>query len=60
MPVACEKPSRRKPSRAVREAGDRLLKAVKERILQRDGRVDYEALRRRGYREETLARLREL
>ena len=47
-------------SRASLEAGDRLLKAVKEKLLKEHGRIDFEDLRRRGYSEVTLARLKEL
>ena len=49
---------KKKFSRASLEAGDRLLKAVKEKLLKEHGRIDYENLRRRGYSEDTLARLK--
>jgi hypothetical protein len=51
---------KKKISRASLEAGDRLLKAVKERLLKQEGRINYEALRQQGYSEATLARLKEL
>ena len=38
-------------------ATDRLLKAVKQRMLKKDGRVDYAKLRREGYSERILAKL---
>jgi len=50
--------SRRKYSRVSLEAGDRLLKAAKEKLLKQNGKIDYAALRRRGYSEALIARLR--
>ncbi len=41
-------------------AGDSLLKAVKRRILKKNGRVDYNKLRREGYSQRILARLQEV
>jgi len=60
MSVATEAPSKTKLSLASLEAGDRLLKAVKQRLLEREGKIDYDALRERGYSEETIARLKEV
>jgi len=51
---------KKKFSRASLEAGDRLLKAVKERLLKQNGRINYEELRQQGYSEATLARLKEI
>ena len=51
---------KKKFSRASLEAGDRLLKAVKDRLLKQNGRIDYDGLRRRGYSEATLSRLKEI
>lgn len=51
---------KKKFSRASLEAGDRLLKAVKEKLLKEHGRIDYEGLRRRGYSEATLSRLKQV
>ncbi len=51
---------KKKFSRASLEAGDRLLKAVKGRLLKQNGRIDYDGLRQRGYSDATLARLKEL
>jgi len=54
-------PSRKKKySRVSLEAGDRLLKAAKEKLLKQNGKIDYAALRRRGYSETLIARLREI
>jgi hypothetical protein len=40
------------------EAGDRLLKAVKEKLLREKGKIDYASLRRDGYSESLIARLK--
>ena len=53
-------PAKKKFSPAGLEAGDRLLKAVKDRLQKQKGRIDYDGLRRRGYSEATLARLKEI
>jgi hypothetical protein len=50
---------RTEPSKTVQEGGDNLLRAVKEK-MQREGKVDYAKLRREGYSEETIARLKAL
>ncbi|HET7625373.1 MAG TPA: hypothetical protein VFM25_08910 [Verrucomicrobiae bacterium] len=42
------------------EAADRLLKAVKEKILREKGKIDYAALRRDGYSEDLIARLKHI
>jgi hypothetical protein len=60
MQAVIEKPRRTRPSRAIREAGDRLLIAIKEKLLRETGRVDAAELRRRGYSEELIARLEDL
>ena len=49
-----------KYSKASLEAGDRLLKAVKAKLLKDKGKVDYDALRRGGYSETLIARLKEI
>ena len=40
------------------EAEDRLLKAVKVKLLREKGKIDYETLRRDGYSEDLIARLK--
>jgi len=45
-------------SKASLEAGDRLLKAVKEKLLREKGKIDYASLRREGYSETLIARLK--
>jgi hypothetical protein len=42
------------------EAADRLLKAVKEKLLREKGKIDYAALRRNGYSEDLIARLKQI
>jgi hypothetical protein len=39
------------------QATDQLLRAVKEKMLKEQGRVDYAKLRKEGYSERFLARL---
>jgi hypothetical protein len=39
------------------QATDQLLRAVKARMLKKDGRVDYARLRKEGYSDRFLARL---
>ncbi|HEY5040369.1 MAG TPA: hypothetical protein VIK53_00010 [Verrucomicrobiae bacterium] len=47
-------------SRGGLEAADRLLKAVKEKLLHEKGKIDYDALRRNGYSEDLIARLKQI
>ena len=51
---------KQKFSRSSLEAADRLLKAVKDKILREKGKVDHAALRRQGYSETLIARLKEI
>jgi hypothetical protein len=55
--VANEK---KKFSRGSLEAADRLLKAVKQKILREKGKVDYADLRRNGYSEDLIARMKQI
>lgn len=45
-------------SKASLEAGDRLLKVVKDKLLREKGKIDYAALRRNGYSETLISRLK--
>ncbi len=45
-------------SKASLEAGDRLLKAVKGKLLREKGKIDYASLRQQGYSETLIARLK--
>ena len=58
MSAVVASPKRRKFSRASLQAGDRLLKAVKAKMLRENGKINYSALRRQGYSEATIARLK--
>jgi hypothetical protein len=40
------------------KAGDRLLKAIKDRLLAQGAKVDEEILRQSGYSETMIARLK--
>jgi len=49
---------KKKYSKTSLEAGDRLLKAVKQKLLRENGKIDYAALRRGGYTEDLISRLK--
>ena len=53
-------PKRRKFSPESLKAGDRLLKAVKDDLRKKGEKIDYDKLRRDGYSEAMIARLKEL
>jgi len=57
MSIAATTPTK-KYSRASLEGADRLLKSVKEKLLREKGKIDYAALRRDGYSETLIARLK--
>jgi hypothetical protein len=42
------------------EAGDRLLKAIKDQLRKKGEKIDYNKLRRQGYSEAMIERLKEL
>lgn len=42
------------------QAADRLLKAVKEKLVREKGKIDYAALRRKGYSDDLITRLKQL
>ena len=58
--IATATEQKKKFSRGSLEAADRLLKAVKEKLLREKGKIDYVALRRGGYSEDLIARLKHL
>jgi hypothetical protein len=41
-------------------AGARLLRAVKEKLLKEKGEIDYASLKRDGYSEDLISRLKEV
>ena len=47
-------------SRGSLGAADRLLKAVKEKLVREKGKIDYAALRRNGYSEDLITRLKQI
>jgi len=47
-------------SRVTVEAGDSLLRAVKGKILHKHGKIDVALLRKQGYSEALIARLKAL
>jgi hypothetical protein len=49
-----------KLNKEVISASDRLLKAVKDKMLRKSGKIDYAQLRKQGYSEATIARLKEI
>jgi hypothetical protein len=50
----------RKMSQSGIEASDDLLRAIKKKMLETKGRIDEAELRRRGYGDNIIARLKEL
>ncbi len=61
MPTAvAPKPKQRKFSLKSLRAGDRLLKAIKDELRKKGEKIDYNKLRRDGYSDAMIARLKEL
>jgi len=61
MPTAvAPKPKQRKFSLESLRAGDRLLKAIKDELRKKGEKIDYNKLRRDGYSDAMIARLKEL
>ena len=60
MSVVALTAKKRKFSRGSLQAADRLLQAVKEKILREKGKIDYTALRQGGYSDEIIARLKQI
>jgi hypothetical protein len=58
MSTTVARTKRRRYSEASLVGGDRLLKAVKEKLLREKGDIDYATLRRDGYSEAMIARLK--
>jgi hypothetical protein len=58
--IATVPSEKKKFSRGGLEAADRLLKAAKEKLLREKGKIDYAALRRNGYSEGLIARLKQI
>ena len=60
MPASTTKPKAKNEAQILGEATDRLLRAVKEKMLRENGQIDYEALAKEGYSAAMIARLKEL
>ena len=58
--IATATNEKKKFSRGSLEAADRLLKAVKEKLVREKGKIDYADLRRNGYSEDLIARLKQI
>ena len=53
-------PKQQKFSLESLKAGDRLLKEIKDELRKKGEKIDYDKLRRDGYSEAMIARLKEL
>ena len=51
---------KKREAELIDQAAEKLLRAVKQEMLRKEGRVDYAALREAGYGKRLLARLREV
>jgi hypothetical protein len=60
MPASTMKPKTKNEAQILGDATDRLLRAVKEKMLREKGQIDYEALAKEGYSAAMIARLKEL
>jgi hypothetical protein len=49
--------SRKSEAELLDHATNNLLRAVKQRILKREGRMDYDKLRKEGYSERFIAKV---
>jgi hypothetical protein len=49
--------SRKNEAELLDHATNNLLRAVKQRILKREGRVDYDKLRKEGYSERFITKV---
>jgi hypothetical protein len=60
MPLVATKLKPKKTTAVIADATDRLLRAVKQKMLREKGRIDYDQLARDGYSAEMIARLKAL
>jgi len=60
MPLVAAKSKGKKTSTVIADATDRLLRAVKQKMLRENGRIDYDQLAREGYSAQMIARLKTL
>ena len=60
MPTPTVKRKAKSEAQILGDASDRLLRAIKEKMLRENGEIDYEALAREGYSAAMIVRLKEL
>ena len=60
MPLVATKLKPKKTTAVIADASDRLLRAVKQKMLREKGRIDYDELARDGYSAEMISRLKAL
>ena len=60
MPLVATKLKPKKTTAVIADATDRLLRAVKQKMLREKGRIDYDELARDGYSAEMISRLKAL
>jgi hypothetical protein len=60
MPASTMKAKTKNEAQVLGDATDRLLRAVKEKMLREKGQIDYEALAKEGYSGAMIARLKDL
>lgn len=60
MPITAKKAKEKSDDTIIADATDRLLLATKNKILEDEGRIDYEKLERDGFSAEVIARLKAL
>jgi hypothetical protein len=56
---ATKKPRRKTEGQVLEQATRNLLSALKKDMISKEGRVDYDKLRKEGYSERLLAKLEE-
>jgi len=60
MPLVATKLKPKKTTAVIADASDRLLRALKRKMLREKGRIDYDELARDGYSAEMISRLKAL
>lgn len=58
MPKPAAKTKPKSENQILAEASDRLLRAIKEKILQDEGEIDYHKLEREGYSAAMIERMK--
>ena len=60
MPASTMKTKTKSEAQILGDATDRLLRAIKEKMVRENGKIDYEALAKEGYSAAMITRLKEL